>query len=420
MEPTARRRVTRDGAREKTRASLPIVGIVLVALICLGGGFLAVRHLMSLGEVRQEERESEKSPEELAAETAREHAKQIVDGLSLEEKVAQVFVVRPEAITGVEVATEAGQTTRETISKNPVCGLMYSEQNLVDEKQTQKLLKNTQNYVKDASGLPALLCVEEEGGSYGPVANAYMVNAQVAGAARIGASNETEDAREAAHQVGEYLSELGFNTNIAPVADIVSSVESDLSERSFGDDPQKVASMVAAQVDGYARSGELCAVKHFPGIGEAEKDPHNGRLYSHRTLDELMEREVVPFAAAIKEDVPIVVVSSMSCLELGNGEGDLPSWMSEAVVTDLLRGELGYKGVVMTDQLDDEAIADACDPADQAVRAIKAGCDIIVCPQDYERAYRGLINAVEEGDISEKRLDESVRRIVLLKEGLSD
>ena len=343
-----------------------------------------------------------------------------MDGLTLEEKAAQLFIVRPEAITGVEVATEAGQTTRETISKNPVCGLIYSELNLVEEGQTEKLLKNTQNYVKDASGLPALLCVEEEGGSHAPVANAYLARSKVAGAARIGAGNEAEEARVAARQVGEYLSSLGFNTDLAPVADIVSSVDSDLSERSFGDDPQKVASMVEAQVDGYARSGVLCAVKHFPGIGEAEKDPHNGRLYSHRTLDELMKREVVPFAAAIKKDVPIVVVSSMSCLELGNGEGDLPSWMSEAVVTDLLRGKLGYKGVVMTDQLDDEAVADACDPAEQAVRATKAGCDIVVCPQDYEQACEGILKAVEEGDITEKRIDESVRRIVKLKEGLGD
>ena len=203
------------------------------------------------------------------------------------------------------------------------------------------------------------------------------------------------------------------------MADIVTSVDSDLSERSFGDDPKQVSTMVAAQVDGYARAGMLCAVKHFPGIGEAELDPHNGRLYSHRTRDELLEREVVPFAAAIDADVPVVVVGSMSCLEVGNGEGDLPSWMSEAVVGGMLRDELGFTGVAMTDVLDDEAIAEACDPSEQGVRAIKAGMDVIVCPQDFDKAYKGLVKAVEDEEISEERIDESVLRVVRLKDSLA-
>lgn len=417
---------TRQGRRPLGRLtaagggpSLITVGIIVVALVFVIGGVVGVSHLLGSGSQQAQEQQSEKSPEEKAEEAAAKRAKQLVADMTLEQKVAQLFIVRPEAITGVSAATEAGQTTREAISEYPVGGLIYSAQNFVDKSQTITLIKSTQNYVKDASGLPAFMCVEEEGGQWGPVASAYLINNEVPSAALIGAGNDEAKARDAATQVSTYLADLGLNLNIAPVADIVTSVDSDLSERSFGDEPANVAKMVSAQVDGYAHSGMLCAVKHFPGIGEAERDPHNGRLYSHRTREELLKREVVPFAAAIDAGVPIVVVSSMSCLEMGNGEGDLPAWMSETVVDGLLRDELGFKGVAMTDMLDDESLADACDPADQGVRAIKAGMDVIVCPQDFEKAYKGLIKAVKNGDISEKRIDKSVQRVVRLKDSLA-
>ena len=395
------------------------MGIVLALALCLVVGVVVVVSIVGRQAAQREQEESAPTEEELAEQAAAERVAQIVDQMTLEQKVAQLFVVRPEAITGVEVATEAGQTTREAISDFPVCGLLYSQQNLVDESQVQSLLKSTQNYVKDSSGLPALTCVEEEGGTSGPLSSSYLGADDVKGAAELGEDGDAEAAREAARQIGEGMQDLGFNTTFAPVADIVSSADAELAERSFGNEPEQVASMVVAQVDGYANSGVLCAVKHFPGTGEAEPDLHNGRLYSHRTRDELLERELVPFAEAIDADVPIVVVSSMSCLEVGNGEGDLPSWMSKEVVSGLLRDELHFDGVAMTDLLDDEAIADACDPSEQAVRALEAGMDVMVCPQDFERAYHGLLKAVERGQISEERLDESVTRVVRLKDTLS-
>ncbi len=397
-----------------------VIGIALLVVLCLVGAGFSVFQLTRGHEAQPEEQAPQKSEEELAREASIKQAKQIVNEMTLEQKVAQLFVVRPEAITGVEAATEAGQATRAAIADYPVCGLLYSDQNFIDEKQLVTLLKNTQNYVKDASGVPALMCVEEEGGAYGPVAASLIVSTEVDGAAKLGTDNEVEHARDAARQIGEYLRDLGFNTNLAPVADAADSAGSDISDRSFGSEPSKVAALVSAQVDGYQRAGVLCAVKHFPGIGEAEKDLHNDRLYSHRTKEELMRYELVPFAEAIEADAPIVVVSNMSCLQVGNGEGDVPSWMSKTIVGDILREDLGFDGVAMTDQLDDESMAEVCEPSEQAVRAVQAGIDVVVCPQDFERAYRGLLKAVEKGDITESRIDESVMRIVLLKESLPD
>ena len=349
-----------------------------------------------------------------------QRAQEFVDGLTLEQKVAQLFVVRPEALTGVNVATEAGTATRDAIAKYPVGGFLYSKENLIDAQQVKRLLKNTQNYTKDASGLPAFLCVEEEGGQNGSIAAAYVESSDVESAARIGASNDAEKARDAARTVGSYVSNLGFNVNVAPVADIVSSDDSELADRSFGDDPETVAKMASAQVDGYTRTGILCAVEHFPGIGESEQDPHNGRLYSHRKVDEILQREVVPFTRSIEAGVPIVLVGNISYLEIGNGEGDVPAWMSKALVSDVLRSRLGFSGVAMTDKLDDKAVTDACDVSEQAVRALNAGMDVMLCPQDFERAYKGLLSAVEKGEISEERIDESVVRIVRVKQRLAD
>lgn len=398
--------------------------MIIVALFAVFGigGVLVWNGIVS--RQSREQQSAQSTTEQNAATDAKDQrvnrAKKLISELTLEQKVAQLFVVRPEALVGVDAATEAGSATREAIGKYPVGGILYASKNFVDKKQVSGLLKNTQNYVKDACGLPAFLCVEEEGGSVSPLAKAYAGVREVSGASAIGASNETEEARDAARKIGDDLSALGFNLDLAPVADIVSSVDSDLSERSFGEDPQKVATMVEAQIDGYSRSGILCAVKHFPGAGEAQKDPHNERLYSHRSAEELTERELVPFAAAIKADVPIVLVSNMSCLEIGNGEGDVPAWMSETVVQGMLRTDMRFDGVAMTDLLDEKSVSYACDPEEQGVRALKTGIDLVVCPENFELAYEGILTAVEDGQISEERIDESLLRIVLLKQSLAD
>lgn len=402
------------------RSVLPLI-ICFVAIVAVGalGGFLLWGRLGAEKQEQSATVQQEQNPEEKAAAEELERAQQIVEGLSLEQKVAQLFVVRPEGITGVDVVTEAGKATREAISEAPIGGLVYSQKNLVDAKQVSTMLKSTQNYVKDSSGLPAFLCVEEEGGPHGPITAAFLDKGNVGSAARIGASNDVEEARDGARQIGTYMADYGFNFTFAPVADVVSTVDSDLSDRSYGDDPAKVASMTEAAIDGFLRANVICAVKHFPGTGDAEKDPHNSRLYLHKSAEELKQRELVPFKAAIDAGVPVVVVSNMSCLGIGNGEGDLPSWMSKTMVGEILRNDLGFKGVAATDMLDDASVDDACDPSDQGVRAVQAGIDLIVCPKDFDKAYRGLIKAVENGEIPESRIDESVLRIVRLKQSLS-
>ena len=426
VRDASRSRGGRSSARSDAQKGWsPTVVIIMVAIFAVVGiSSVLVWNGVASRKAREQQGAQSSSSQVVEKEDPKaqslDRAKKVVDGLTLEQKVAQLFVVRPEALTNVDAVTEAGSTTREAIADYPVGGFLYSSKNIIDEKQVKSLLKNTQNYVKDASGLPAFMCIEEEGGTQAPLAKAYAGVKEVSNAAGIGASNSAEEARDAARQIGGDLRSLGFNLNLAPVADIVSSVDSDLSERSFGEDPQKVATMVEAQIDGYSRAGIACAAKHFPGSGEAQKDPHNDRFYSHRKEDELAQRETIPFAKAVEANVPAMVVSNMSCLEIGNGEGDVPAWMSKTIVQGMLRDDMGFDGVAMTDLLDEKSVSYACDVSEQGVRALQAGMDLVVCPKSFERAYMGILSAVEDGEITEDRINESVLRIVMLKQSLTD
>ncbi len=345
-----------------------------------------------------------------------DRVRELLGALTLEQKVAQLFVVTPEDLTGVEQAIKAGDATRDAIATHPVGGVCYAGTNLVDRKQTTEMLRNTKNYVVDVCGLVPFLCVEEEGGSEVCVAgNAAFGVTNVGDMGEIGAKGDASEARLAANAVGTYLRELGFNVDLAPVADIAESNDASLAKRAFGTTPDAVAPMVAAQVEGFSHAGVLCAAKHFPGNGAAEGDSHNSRIYSHKTGDELRAWELVPFEAAIKAEVPMIMVGNLSCLELGRGEGDLPASLSPSVIDGLLRGELGYDGLVITDSLRSGGIDQVCAAKEQGVRAIKAGADLVLVPSDFKQAYDGLLAAVRDGTIAESRIDESLQRIIRAK-----
>lgn len=412
---SSRRAQSHDGAREAeprggAMAPAAILAFVVVAVLAVGG-FALWRHFAAPAPVEEQgEQQVEKAePEDPKVE-------RLLSELTLEQKVAQLFVVRPEGITGVGVAVAAGDATREAITKYPVGGICYFSDNLQTPEQVREMLRNSQNYSKDACGLPLFTCVDEEGGTVVRVADNAAFDVQNVGdMADIGATGDVEKARDAANLMGTYLADLGFNVDFAPVADIATSEDGTMAARSFGDTPELVSSMVVAQVEGFGRANVLCAVKHFPGIGDVEGDSHNGRIYSHQSADEMLAWSIVPFAAAMEEGVPMVMVGHLSCLELGKGEGDLPASLSPAVIDGLLREELGYTGLVITDSLEMGAIEDVCDADEQGVLAIRAGADLVLLPTDFEQAYQGLLKAVKSGDISEERIDESVRRIIRAK-----
>ncbi len=406
-------REPKERPREGLLSPAAIVAFVVIAVLAVGG-FALWRHFNTPAAPPEEQEEQEQKPRVVIDPQYESKVARLLGDLTLEQKVAQLFVVTPESITGVEAAIAAGETTRDALTEYPVGGIIYNSANLQSPKQTLEMLRSSQNYTKDACGLPLFTCVDEEGGDVARVADKEIFDVvNVGNMANIGATGDSEKARDAAYAIGSYLADLGFNVDFAPVADIVVSDDSVMKSRSFGDTPELVASMVQAQVEGFTRAGVLSSAKHFPGIGSAEGDSHTERIYSHDTAKQMLAWSCVPFKAAIDEQVPMIMVGHLYCVGLESG-GNLPASLNPAVIEGLLRDTMGYTGLVITDSLQMEA-ADVCEDDEQAVLAIQAGNDLVLMPNDFHKAYKGLLKAVKDGEISEERIDESVQRIILAK-----
>lgn len=338
--------------------------------------------------------------------------------LTLEQRVAQLFVVRPEAITGVGRVTAAGETTRAALAAHPVGGLVYFAANLVDSDQTRSMLASTQSYAQEACGLPIFLCVDEEGGTVSRVGgNSGFGVDNVGNMCDVGATGDADYAYQVAEHIGTYLDYLGFNVDFAPDADVASNPQGTMGLRAFGTTADAVSPMVEAQVRGFADAGMLCAAKHFPGIGGAVGDSHDARIYSQDDRATLLAAggPLDPFRAAIAEDVPMIMVGHLSLPNV-TGDDD-PASVSAEVVTDILRGELGYDGIAITDSMGMGAATSSLPNDRLAVEALLAGIDMVLMPADFQAAYQGVLDAVASGELTEERIDESVRRVLRVKLG---
>ncbi|MFR4350343.1 MAG: glycoside hydrolase family 3 protein [Roseburia sp.] len=344
-----------------------------------------------------------------------QQAAEFVAGMTLEDKIAQMFVITPDALTGVSGVTAAGNTTREAYSAKPVGGLIYMSGNLKDGEQTTTMLQNMQTIAKERTGVPAFLCVDEEGGSIARIAgNSAFAVTDVGDMSQIGATGDKQNAYNAGTVIATYLSEFGFNVDFAPVADVLTNAENTvIGKRSFGSDGQLVADMVTAQLQGMSEHGVYGAVKHFPGHGGTSGDSHEGAVTTERTLEELMEQELVPFQRAVDAGVSFVMAGHISAPNV-TGEST-PASLSKMLITDVLRGQMGYDGIVITDAMDMGAVMGSYTSDQAAVMAIAAGVDMVLMPEDYETAYKGVLAAVHDGTLTEERINESVIRILKIK-----
>ena len=356
------------------------------------------------------------NPEDVAA-AARAAVDERIGAMTLEQKVAQLFIVTPEALVeGVSQVTQAGDMTREGVTAHPVGGIVYFAQNLLDPEQTTTMLANVKQFYADAGNVAPFIAVDEEGGTVVRIADNEAFGAQDVGdASALGSAGDTEAAKRAAEQIADYLMPLGFNLDFAPVADVVDPLRSDtMGLRSLSSDAAVAADMVRAEVEGFRDKKMLCCAKHFPGIGAAAGDSHEGAITIEATNEELETVDLVPFRAAIEAGVPMIMVGHVS---LPNIVGDsTPAPLSSAVVQGMLRDSLGYTGIIVTDSLSMGAITDYYTPAEAAVAALKAGCDIPLMPERLDEAYQGVLSAVQVGELTEERLDESLTRILTAKQ----
>ncbi|MGN0055077.1 MAG: glycoside hydrolase family 3 protein [Atopobiaceae bacterium] len=339
-----------------------------------------------------------------------------MDQLSLEQKVAQLFVVAPEDIVdNVSVVVSAGDATKAALQDYPVGGFCYFGQNLTSEDQTTQMLSNVQRYSLDACGLVPFKAVDEEGGTVSRIGgNSGFSIANVGDMRTVGDSGDADQAKQVAQTIAGYLMDLGFNLDFAPVADIANNPSSTtMARRSFGTTADVVTPMVSAQVEGFAQSGIGCCAKHFPGIGGATGDSEKEAIYSQKTLEQMGSEELLPFQAAIQKGVPMVMVGHLSCPNVTGT--DEPASLSKTMVTDVLRGRLGFTGICITDSLSMGAVSSLYDPSEIGVVALEAGQDMILLPSNFNACYQGVLDAVSSGRLTQDRIDQSVRRIVTAK-----
>ena len=331
--------------------------------------------------------------------------------MTLEEKVYGLFIVTPEAITGVSTATRAGSATQKAIETYPVGGIIYFSKNITGKTQFKEMLLNSQKYAK----YPMFIAVDEEGGTVARLANSSALGiTNVGNMSDIGATLDSMNAYAAYMNIGTYLSDYGINLDFAPVADVWTNAENDtFAKRSFGSDPELVAQMVASAVTALQDQGVSATLKHFPGLGATSGDTHDSATVLDKSLDELYACELVPFAAGINAGADFVMVGHVILPPL-DGEETLAS-MSSYVMQDLLRDQMGFDGVIITDALNMGAVTERYHSNEAAVAAIQAGADMILMPNDFPTAYQGILDAVNNGTISEERIDESLHRIYRIK-----
>lgn len=364
-------------------------------------------------ETAKEDAEDEKKEPEKPAELS--EAEKFVSKMSVEDKVAQLFVITPDALTATDAAMMAGEATKTAINETPVGGIIYMGDNLQAPQQAKDMLSKTNEYSYDRIGLPMFLCVDEEGGTVARVAGSGRFGVtNVGNMSEIGAEGTVADAKAAGETMGTYLSDLGFNIDFAPVADVLTNPDNSIVKyRSFGSDMDVVSDMSIAVAEGLESKGITPTFKHFPGHGATAGDTHLGAAFTTKTIDDLKADELVPFQTAIDSGAKIIMVSHISAPNITGH--DTPTSLSDVMITELLREDMGFDGIVITDSMEMGAISSKYKSDEAAVMAIQAGADMILMPEDFKMAYDGVLEAVKSGEISEERLNESVVRIVEVK-----
>lgn len=342
--------------------------------------------------------------------TIEEMAKKIVDEMTIDEKVYQMFIVLPEQLTGVGLVTAAGTTTQEALEKYPVGGILYLSQNIVSRNQTQTMLSNVQAYSK----IPVFTAVDEEGGVVSRVGNnPNMGTTSFPSMKNIGSTGDSNQAYTVGYTIGNECKELGFNLDFAPVADVFSNPENTvIGNRAFSDDPNITADMVSSCVRGFKDAKMLCALKHFPGHGDTIADSHYEAAITSKTLEELDELEFVPFVKGIEAGADFVMVGHI--LTPNITDDYTPATLSNEMLS-ILRDELKFDGIIITDAMNMAAITDYYSSSEAAVTAVKAGIDMILVPEDFHAAVSGVMHALETGDITEEEINDSVIRIIQTK-----
>ncbi len=404
---------------------LIIIVCVIALIIAAGAGVVFIR------EIKNSEKEKSASPsgtnlksDEKATDTQDiteenttgntadnlDQYDRIISQMSLHEKICQMFIVTPEALTGFDVVTASGDTTRNCLEQHPVGGLIYFAANLESMEQAKEMLSGAKDIQKDLGLIPLFYAIDEEGGDVARCADALGTTSF--DSMYLYKEKGTDTAYSNAKTIAGDILSVGFNLDFAPVADTWSNpVNTVIGQRAYSDDFAETAELVAAAVRGFSDGGVYCSVKHFPGHGDTAEDSHYGTAVLAKTLAELEQNEYLAFKKGIEAGADMVMMGHITMTSVDQ----LPASVSKTMITDELRGKLGYDGVVITDSLAMGAVAEMYESGELAVKIVDAGADMLLMPQDMKAAVEALEKAVEDGTITEERINESIRRILILK-----
>lgn len=329
----------------------------------------------------------------------------IINQMSLDEKIGQMIFA---GISG----TSANQKTKELIHKYKIGGIILYAENIETSKQTLQLLNQLKMENED-NPQPLLLGIDQEGGDVSRLPKEII---HIPTNQEIGARNNSQFSYEIGTLLGKELNAFGFNLNFAPVLDVNSNPNNPvIGDRSFSNDTDVVSKLGIKTMKGIQSQNVISVIKHFPGHGDTSVDSHLNLPVVDKSLEQLDELELLPFKEAIDNGADAVMIAHLLLPKI---DGKFPSSMSKKVITDILREQLAFDGVVISDDMTMNAITNNYDMKEAAVESVLAGSDIILVAHDYNKIIAtvdALKQAVIKGEISEDRINESVRRIIGLK-----
>ncbi len=392
----------RPRRKNRTPLVLAVAFVLVLAAIC--GALYASRALTDreVGGSQQ----AVSSGTAKAPQTLDEQADAIVREMSLTEKVGQMVMI------GVQ-GTDLTDDSKFMLRQFHIGGVLLFDRNLESAEQTKAFISHMQDYAQGEEAhqkVPLFIGIDEEGGD---VVRGKSFIAPPPSQLEIGQTGDPGEAARSAEKTGKALKNLGINVNFAPVADVGSP-----DRRSFSKDATKVTSFVGRAADGYESAGLLYALKHFPGIGKGRVDSHKEVSTVDASLQTLEAEDLAPFRKMIETRKPenmFILVSHLIYLAI---DAEHSASQSRAVVTELLREKMGYQGIIITDDMEMGAVANHAPYRQLGVNAVKAGVDIVMVCHEYEHEndiYMGILEAAQNGEISEAQIDASVKRIVKAK-----
>lgn len=325
--------------------------------------------------------------------------------MSLDEKIGQLV------IAGID-GTGINESSKRLIEQYKIGGIIFYANNVDTPDQTVQFVNNLKA-ANQGNPLPLFISIDQEGGR---VARLPKQVKQIPTAAKIGKTKNPDYAFTIGQALGKQVTQFGFNMDFAPVLDVNSNPNNPvIGDRSYSANPNVVSQLAIQTMKGIEKQHVIPVVKHFPGHGDTSVDSHLELPKVNKTLQQLEQLELIPFKRAIEADADVIMVGHILLPQL---DETYPASMSEAIITDLLRKQLGYKGVIMTDDMTMKAITNHYGQSQAAVHSIKAGSDVVLIAHDPAKtsaAIDALKAAVASNEITEQRIDESVLRIIQLK-----